>query len=385
MEFVSLLAPVEGDQPSGAELRNDGRFHAIERLLEVSDRTVRLKEDGTINEAAASVPWQQIMDEGRALSADGRDLRLLVILVRAAYGTEGFEGLRHGLELLTRTLAEHWDSLHPALRDRPDPKMAVLPRSNALRQLENDDNGLLGDLRWGYVLTPRGIGPISGDDLAQAGLSDFEMLNRAASGLSQAEKDALLSKHGQRVNRVTAATRALATEESARADAMIADLVACEAGLKVLCAAFDERAGLPEGQGLFLPELLAFLERCRASLETGRAAVAGASTSETPHAAHAPDDAVAPSVAGPAPAAAAPAAPAAPAVDGAIRNRADVETSLDRIVAFYERTEPSSPIPHLARRMRRMVAMDFLELMEEIAPSGLKEFRNIAGVDDTKK
>ena len=86
--------------------------------------------------------------------------------------------------------------------------------------------------------------------------------------------------------------------------------------------------------------------------------------------------------AGAAPAAA---APAVPAVDGAIRNRADVENSLDRIVEFYERTEPSSPIPHLARRMRRMVAMDFLELMEEIAPSGLKEFRNIAGVDDKKK
>ncbi|MCA1285646.1 type VI secretion system protein TssA [Salipiger bermudensis] len=382
MEIVSLLAPVEGDQPSGVELRNDGRFHAIERLLEAADSSVRLKDDGTINEAAAAVPWQEIMDEGRALSADGRDLRLLVILVRAGYGGEGFEGLRHGLELLTKTLADYWDSLHPALRDRPDPKMAVLPRSNALRQLENDDNGLLGDLRWGFVLTPRGIGPISGDDLAKAGLSDFEMLNRAASGLSQGEKDALVSKHGQRVNRVNAATRALATEETERADAMIADLMACEAGIKALCAAFDQGAGLPEGQGLILPELLEFLERCRASLEMGRAAVAGSVAPETQAAAPAPDGTAAAPAAGAAPAAA---APAVPAVDGAIRNRADVENSLDRIVEFYERTEPSSPIPHLARRMRRMVAMDFLELMEEIAPSGLKEFRNIAGVDDKKK
>ena len=62
-----------------------------------------------------------------------------------------------------------------------------------------------------------------------------------------------------------------------------------------------------------------------------------------------------------------------------------VEAALERIIGFYERTEPSSPIPHLARRMRRMVKMDFLELMEEIAPSGLKEFRNIAGVEEGKK
>jgi type VI secretion system protein ImpA len=54
------------------------------------------------------------------------------------------------------------------------------------------------------------------------------------------------------------------------------------------------------------------------------------------------------------------------------------------IIDFYERTEPSSPIPHLARRMRKMVPMTFVQLMEEIAPSGLKEFRNVAGVTEEK-
>ena len=58
---------------------------------------------------------------------------------------------------------------------------------------------------------------------------------------------------------------------------------------------------------------------------------------------------------------------------------------LDRIIDFYDRTEPASPVPFLARRMRRMVPMDFLELMEDLAPSGLKEFRPLAGVPDTKK
>ena len=55
------------------------------------------------------------------------------------------------------------------------------------------------------------------------------------------------------------------------------------------------------------------------------------------------------------------------------------------IIDFYERTEPSSPIPHLARRVRTMVPMNFLQLMEEIAPSGMKEFKNVAGVDDKVK
>jgi type VI secretion system protein ImpA len=50
-----------------------------------------------------------------------------------------------------------------------------------------------------------------------------------------------------------------------------------------------------------------------------------------------------------------------------------------------DRTEPASPIPLLARRMRRMVPMDFLELMEEVAPSGMKEFKSVAGMEDAKK
>ena len=72
-------------------------------------------------------------------------------------------------------------------------------------------------------------------------------------------------------------------------------------------------------------------------------------------------------------------------IPGAVNSRRDVERCLDMIIDFYERTEPSSPIPHLARRMRKMVPMNFLQLMEEIAPSGMKEFKNVAGVDDKVK
>ena len=68
-----------------------------------------------------------------------------------------------------------------------------------------------------------------------------------------------------------------------------------------------------------------------------------------------------------------------------INSRDEVVKCLDLVVAFYDRTEPSSPIPHLARRVRRMVHMDFVELMEDLAPSGLKEFRLLAGVADPKK
>ena len=73
------------------------------------------------------------------------------------------------------------------------------------------------------------------------------------------------------------------------------------------------------------------------------------------------------------------------ALPGQVNNRADVEKLLGLIIDYYDRTEPSSPIPHLAKRMKKMVPMNFLQLMEELAPSGMKEFKTVAGVAEEKK
>jgi type VI secretion system protein ImpA len=207
-------------------------------------------------------------------------------------------------------------------------------------------------------------------------LSDFEMLSRAASGLNQAERQALSTAHAQRVNRVKAATRGLAAEDAEGMSVLIGGIAACEAALKTLGDAAAAAGNFGDAAGLSMSELEEVLALGRKTLE----AAVGATGGDMPEAGDTPlaiDPAVTSVSAG--------SQSAAPSAPGTINSRADVETSLDRIVAFYERTEPGSPIPHLARRMRRMVAMDFLELMEEIAPSGLKEFRNAAGVDDAKK
>ncbi|PWJ16563.1 type VI secretion system protein TssA [Jannaschia seohaensis] len=372
MDLERFLEPVPGDQPSGLELRNDPRFAAIERALEPAALRNRKNEDGSINPLAPPPDWQEVVSTGAELAAMGRDLRLLVMMVRAAYAEDGFQGLASGLTMLAQTLERYWDGLHPELRDRPDPSMAVRPRLNALKQLENDDNGLLGDLRFGMVLNPRGLGPIIGDDLARAMLSDFEVMQSAASGLSQREKDEVLARHKQVAARVKGASRAMADTEAERLTEMTAGISACEAAVGSLEAAFATQSGLTDTGSLTLPELKTFLERCRATLAAAQAEGGGATTSAPTDGA--PETAPVPG--------AAPAAPAGPSGPGVIASREDVEKSLDAIVAFYERTEPGSPIPHLAKRLRSLVRLDFLDLMEQVAPGGLKEFRALAGIEE---
>ena len=128
MELSTFLTPVEKNTPSGVELRNDPRFHAIERLLESAQKVNRENEDGTASQGVSPVDWDALMDDATALASDGHDLRLLVIVARAMANSEGFVGLAQGLTLLIDALDQYWDSLHPLLRSSDDPKTAAIRR-----------------------------------------------------------------------------------------------------------------------------------------------------------------------------------------------------------------------------------------------------------------
>ena len=370
-----FLNAFDDSAPSGVELRNEPAFHALTRQIEAGSRAARTDADGTIS-LSPDVDWQAVYDGAVELAAKGRDLRLMVIVARAMLNQQGFAGLAAGLELLASSLDQYWDNIHPELKDNPDPGAASLRRKNALLQIENDENGILGDIEMMAVLDPRGIGPVRGEELYFASQSEFEFLSNASGGMSNAEEADLKARHAEIVGRATAASRALAAEDPDGATTLLADIRAVDAAREKLEQTFVEKAGLSNGAGCRFPELARQLAGCMAMLEAARADDHVATAEPLAEAASDPNPAVGGGGQGGSPTSAMP---------SAVNSRKDVEKCLDQIIAFYERTEPSSPIPHLARRMRRMVPMDFLQLMEEIAPSGMKEFRNVAGVDGKGK
>jgi type VI secretion system protein ImpA len=58
-----------------------------------------------------------------------------------------------------------------------------------------------------------------------------------------------------------------------------------------------------------------------------------------------------------------------------------VIAALDAIAKYYKDFEPSSPVPLLIGRARRLVKADFLEIMRDLAPSGLDTVNQISGLD----
>jgi type VI secretion system protein ImpA len=67
---------------------------------------------------------------------------------------------------------------------------------------------------------------------------------------------------------------------------------------------------------------------------------------------------------------------------GAVRNRDDVLLLIDKICRYYADYEPSSPIPLILNRTKRLVTMSFLDILKELTPGGVQEFGIIAGIKE---
>lgn len=64
---------------------------------------------------------------------------------------------------------------------------------------------------------------------------------------------------------------------------------------------------------------------------------------------------------------------------GPATSREEVLRELDRICAYYDAHEPTSPVPMLLRRAKRLATMSFVELVRELAPSGVGEIETLRG------
>ena len=62
-----------------------------------------------------------------------------------------------------------------------------------------------------------------------------------------------------------------------------------------------------------------------------------------------------------------------------INSRQDVIRLLDLICGFYAQNEPSSPVPLLLQRARKLVEKDFYAIMEDLAPKAATELKNLIG------
>lgn len=334
-DLESLLAPVAEDAPAGVALDGTLELSAIELAFAEPEGAVVFgveRGDGR--------NWREIHDQARALLARSKDLRIAVPLVRALLQLEGVPGFCAGVSFMCELVGRYWDVVHPAL-DAEDGDAVM--RLNALQEIVS-----------GPFVAALRVAPMFGKDRSvKSTANDLLLATSHPLGkpeLSQAPSHlvfGVLDALGP-----TALEEHVDLLENARERLSgLVELVLEKTGTKLQLGALIQVD--PSGP----PGLLDGLHQSL-SAETDRLAKDKA----------------------PKPAAGADTAEREPRGRGEIARREDVIMMLERICAYYARLEPSSPVPLLLQRAKRLVTMDFLEIVRDLADQGLAQVGTVAGI-----
>jgi type VI secretion system protein ImpA len=345
----ALLAPISAEEPSGPNLEYDPEFAKLERIALGKPEQMM---------GASLVPgedpdWKTMSRDSQALLGRTKDLRVAVHLAKSLLRVGGLAGFGEGLAVLRGLIDGYWDTVHPRLdpEDDNDPTM----RMNALAALV--DGPTLAAVRTTPLVLSRAVGKFSLRDIA------------VATGEVPPGKDE---------NPPTAASIEGAFD-SIEADALAATAAAAKSALEdvgLIEALVTDRVGGARAVNLSkLSDLLATANKHLSAATSRRAALVPIAT-DTGNGASPTD------TGGADPTAATGAAPRRSGMPGEINTREDVVRALEQIVAYYQRHEPTSPVPLVVKRAKRMVGMSFLEIIKDVVPDAASQAELLRGHSD---
>lgn len=339
MDLDSLLESHGDDDPSGENLEYDPAFTDLElAALPGEERQVG---DEVI--ASEEPDYKDVAEKALAVLEKSHDLRAAVFLAHAQARLQGLSGFAEATQYIRGCLEDYWDTCHPQLDedDDDDPTMRV----NAILTLTDSDT-VLQALRRTPLTQSKTFGRMSLRDIA---IADGDVA--APEGMTSVPDS------------VSVSAAFKDTEPEILQDLLSAAKNAA-ANVDAIDAKFNE---MIPGQGPDMEPLQKLLKQIFKKL----ADASGASIK---------DDAASENADGAGDGAGG-LAPGGGAVGG-INNSNDVINAIDRIVDYYKRSEPSSPVPVLLARAKRLVNADFLSIVKDMAPSGVENVNLIGGLED---
>ncbi|KQQ49206.1 type VI secretion protein ImpA [Pseudomonas sp. Leaf127] len=340
MDVALLLSAVSADAPCGEDLEYDADFLQLER--DAQGKPERVMGDAV--QAAEPPAWRLIEQSASGLLQRSKDLRITHFLVQSAVALDGIAGLANTLDLIDQLLRQYWDTLYPLLDadDDNDPTLRI----NALAGLACDTNLRL--LRESPLVRSRAFGTLS----VRAALHAGGLQHASDESLSLEALGAALRDSDPQTLQDTHAALRQALQRAAAIEAFVNEHVGSEHGI----------------------DLAALKQPLRQALQVlgEHAPAAEAGTDDEVPAPQAADDAGTAQVQ-------AFAAPAAPRPSAEINSREDVLRSLDRLLAYYARHEPSSPLPMLLNRAKSLVNADFEAIVRNLIPDGMSQFETLRG------
>jgi len=355
LPFTDWCAPISDAAPAGANLEYDSRFQELER----AGAGTREQQYGDTIIVAKPPDWHLMRDLSAELSQETRDLRVAVLAIEAATHFAGFQGLDQALNVLRHWVCELWDSVHPPLdeEDQNDPFVRI----NALARLCEEHR------------LPKQLLSLS---LAEAPphmkvtLGDIELAR--GHQISVSEGTPRLS-----------AAEIEATFLSVNLSDLRQTFAACQRSyqsLVAIIATIEKQTGARNWDGEPLKQRIRdCAEAVKLHLQDRLSAADSAVTQVSATSRLLGDTDSAP-------------------VDDwltqsevasnrgsdakTIGSRDQAALVIEQVAEYFEHHEPSSPVPLLLRRARRLINQPFVEILRDMAPDGLPQVHRLTGMTE---
>lgn len=332
-----LLQPVTEAMPCGDDLSDDESFQALETMIRGTPET---------QFSDAKPPeWKQVRSGCLDLLARSKDLRIALILMVAELELDGIAGLKESLAFFKGLLERYWLRLHPQLdpAENDDP----LQRMNLIASIAmpigsfGDDFRILERLRAAPLCNSIQMGCYSLSDILHAetaiaeGGKSTPDLAQIEAGFRDSKPDQLTLLH-QAINESIASVEAI--------DVLLTTTVGAHNAPDLT---------------LLSTELVSIQKRITPYLPVNTTPLSAQETALVSEIS--------------------PQSSAIPLSEDAVRCRKDVARMLQKICQYYAQAEPSSPVPLILKRALRLVEMDFVQIIKEMAPEAIGEIYRIAG------
>ncbi len=336
MDLESLLKTHGDEHPSGENLEYEPEFTDMELAAQPGEE----RQAGDKIIAAEDPDYRDVVKKAEAIMAKSHDLRAAVFFAEATLRTNGLTGFSDATAYLLGCLERYWDTCHPQLDkdDDNDPTMRI----NSVQNLAGNATVLRG-LRRAPLTDSKSFGKLSFRDIS---ISEGSIT--APEGAESIPDGAAISA-------------AFQDTDDELLDGLLTALKSAAENVAKIDEIFDEKT---PGRGPDLSDLIKLMAQMVKQL-------ANATGAEVENTAGADEPGET-------------AAPVSSGGVGGINSPSDVSNALDRIMAYYQRSEPSSPVPLLLKRAKRLVNADFMAIMMDMAPGGVQNVNLIGGIEDNE-
>ncbi len=344
IDLDALLSEISPDAPCGENLEEDADF----LLLEDENRFVEERQMGDSILPAEEPDWKVVRRLALDLLTRTKDVQVAMPLICALVRSDGFAGLEQGLALLNGWMENYWDEVYPV--QDPEDDYPIL-RMNTLSAL-NDyalfrkpiqhiplTQSALGNFSWQDIEVAEGrANPVEDEEVPKMSIiegafieTDFEGLQNLAASIKQAL---------EQLNTLTS----VLTEKAGAMNAPV----------------FSDMASLLQHIAAFVEQQLQ--QRSEFQDDAGASEFDGMDTANTDSASRTGGAKV--------------------SRQEGVHSRADAMRAIDDICQYFELNEPSSPVPFLLQRAKKLMSMDFMAILRDMTPDGIDQAENICGIKE---